>query len=265
MAQPRELSVVDFREVMTSEINRLESLCSQWGSKAEGDGQVRCAIGKASILISGKIRQFSGLIDDCETGGGKRTRLSDLQGFWEMIGLQIDDVDALFRALNQPKVTVQESTPSKAKKKVKKAVPTVAIKRSASSGIKAHISAKRRELSDGVTSAVTDVTSAVTSLAAPKAAPADAANGGGDDKVFDGGFFKVKSPSAHLVSSPRAHQRPSTMMALTPSGYNVKRGSLTPRSAQANKTTPIAIMAATKALRQSLSPSIRRSGLDFDA
>ena len=103
-----------FRERVTSEVSRLQGLCSKW-QEATVDGtldevdpdDVRCAVGKASILISGRIKQFSSLIDDCEraekSGGASDrpvTKVTDLQGFWEMVGLQIEDVDKLFLALD---------------------------------------------------------------------------------------------------------------------------------------------------------------------
>ena len=82
-----------FRERVTSEVSRLRGLCSKWQEAAvdrtlDGVDQddVRCAVGKASILISGRIKQFSSLIDDCEraekSGGVSDrpvTKVTDLQ------------------------------------------------------------------------------------------------------------------------------------------------------------------------------------------
>ena len=63
-------SVVYFRDRVTSEVNRLQELCKKWQAiidkKEDGDkvdereraDDIRCAIGKATILISGRITQF---------------------------------------------------------------------------------------------------------------------------------------------------------------------------------------------------------------
>jgi len=276
MAQPKELTIGGYREVMAAEIKRLNDLCSEWQPKAEGDGQVRCAIGKASILISGKIRQFGGLIDDCEAKH-PRTRLGDLQGFWDMIGLQIDNVDAMFRDLSKPPPPPQPQAPepsvAKAKAVKKKAVSTLttaAVKRPSSSAIKAHISAKRREMMSNQTENE-DVVVANEGRK-PLVTVSKVAGGGAADEdkvVFDGGFFKVTSPSPNLRGA-------SPKTALTPSGYNIKRGAATAVSAspvrrrpggqacKKSSMTPMAIIAATKAARRSLSPSVRRASLDFD-
>jgi len=263
MAETNELTASGYREVMQGEIKRLNGLCSDWQSKADGDGQVRCAIGKASILISGKIRQFSGLIDDCEAGGkAQRTRLGDLQGFWEMIGLQIDNVDAMFRALSQPQNQEDgqdENVPLKSKKKVtKRPVSNISVKRPPSSDIKAHILAKRREMSLSKKPAPSAVTSQAVALKAVDERV---------DKIFDGGFFKVKSPLGPSPSQ-RLHHQQGGSAALSPMGYNARKGTSSTNTAAAHdqsaSTTPLAIMAATKALRKSLSPSVRRSYLDFN-
>merc|ERR1712029_280906 len=99
----------------------------------------------------------------------------------------------------------------------------VAKKRSASSALKAHISAKRRELKDG-------------EAATP------------EDKIFDGGFFKVQSPAC--TGSPKVRAPKGGSDLLSPSGFNSRPPKKTPSSA-----TPLAVMRATKASRKSLSPS----------
>ena len=56
------------------------------------------------------------LIDDCERWEKEgestteperpKTKVTDLQGFWEMVNIQIADVDKLFQDLDKPKGTV---------------------------------------------------------------------------------------------------------------------------------------------------------------
>ena len=51
-----------------------------------------------------RFNQFEGLIDDCELKRGeKETKLDDLQGFWDMIYFQVEDVDKKFISLDKVK------------------------------------------------------------------------------------------------------------------------------------------------------------------
>ncbi len=94
------LSASYFRGLLTSETARLADLCETWeaklasisGGSEDACGQVRTAIGQARLLTNrkGRFEQFSGLIDACEGNKGeKKTTVTDLQGFWEMIYFQV--------------------------------------------------------------------------------------------------------------------------------------------------------------------------------
>lgn len=51
-----------------------------------------------------RFKQFEGLVDDCELKRGeKETKLDDLQGFWDMIYFQVEDVDKKFISLDKVK------------------------------------------------------------------------------------------------------------------------------------------------------------------
>jgi len=51
-----------------------------------------------------RFNQFEGLIDDCELKRGeKETKLDDLQGFWDMIYFQVEDVYKKFISLDKVK------------------------------------------------------------------------------------------------------------------------------------------------------------------
>jgi hypothetical protein len=63
-------------------------------------GDINASKGKAQLLIRERFNQFNKLISDCENQSGeKEIRLDDLQGFWEMIYFQVEDVLASFAAL----------------------------------------------------------------------------------------------------------------------------------------------------------------------
>lgn len=62
-------------------------------------GILRSASGKARLLVSQKMKQFEGLCHNNLNSTPEDqfpTTVDDLQGFWDMVYLQVDHVDALF-------------------------------------------------------------------------------------------------------------------------------------------------------------------------
>ncbi|XP_045530869.1 uncharacterized protein LOC123718432 isoform X1 [Pieris brassicae] len=84
----------------------LESLQNQENISEEVLGLLRAASGKARLLATQKMQQFQGLcynnINEC---GDEQfpTTLEDLQGFWDMVLLQVRNVDALYSHLDSLK------------------------------------------------------------------------------------------------------------------------------------------------------------------
>ncbi|XP_072394700.1 uncharacterized protein vlc isoform X2 [Diabrotica undecimpunctata] len=69
-------------------------------------GKLRSASGKARLLVSQKMQQFKGLCTNNinQTGGEAfPTTNEDLQGFWDMVMLQVDQVDAIFKEIEELK------------------------------------------------------------------------------------------------------------------------------------------------------------------
>jgi hypothetical protein len=62
----------------------------------------RTAIGKANLLVTKKFKQFRGLCDDCirPPPDEPLTKPRDLLGFWEMVQIQIEEVDAAFSKID---------------------------------------------------------------------------------------------------------------------------------------------------------------------
>ncbi|XP_065667108.1 disks large-associated protein 1 isoform X2 [Hydra vulgaris] len=62
-------------------------------------GKIRNAVGKAHLLTTKRFKQFAELCHDNieQDPEKKETKPSDLQGYWEMMSIQIDDVKALFK------------------------------------------------------------------------------------------------------------------------------------------------------------------------
>lgn len=113
-----------FRMQLENEIKRLHALCDDWNLYCEqhkvmlietgGKDMIDAAIGQTKLLTSKKLMQFSSLIDRCESGvtgvglrpndGSEATKpvlSEDLQGWWDMINLQSDNVDKRFANLER--------------------------------------------------------------------------------------------------------------------------------------------------------------------
>ncbi|KAH8402416.1 hypothetical protein KR009_011887 [Drosophila setifemur] len=117
-------SVLYFRLQLENEINRLNALCSEWEAysgenearlqETGGLDMINVTIGQTRLLTTKKMVQFSGLIDRCEAGAtGKNQRpndgseatkpvqAEDLEGWWDMLRLQSDNVDKRFDNLKR--------------------------------------------------------------------------------------------------------------------------------------------------------------------
>lgn len=87
------------------EENRILSQCRQIDPDIncpdlpeEAHGKIRATIGKANLLINQKFKQFQDLCSEHmnPSEDGKPLLWKDLQGFWDMIKIQIDNVDEMF-------------------------------------------------------------------------------------------------------------------------------------------------------------------------
>lgn len=103
-----------FRNLVSLETENFNRLCEKWEKinvheeKLQEDirGEIRCTIGQARLLIAERFKQFSSLIDNNEFNyGDKPTTLEDLQGFWDLIYIQIEDVQNKFKHLDNLKNT----------------------------------------------------------------------------------------------------------------------------------------------------------------
>nr|CAD7423257.1 unnamed protein product [Timema monikensis] len=102
-----ELNVKHFRDTLVLERNTLIAKCEYWQAIQSTDPEiplnvhelVDSAVGQTRLLVTKKFVQFEGLMDMCETGQGRRVTLEDLQGFWEMVYMQVVDVNHRFSQL----------------------------------------------------------------------------------------------------------------------------------------------------------------------
>ncbi|XP_078581377.1 uncharacterized protein LOC144864859 isoform X1 [Branchiostoma floridae x Branchiostoma japonicum] len=96
--------------VMDLEKDRISKLCGQAEKDQEGevseeaDGLLRAAVGKAQLLVNQKFKQFEGLCQqnlNPVDGEGDQclTTSSDLAGFWDLVNIQIEDVNSMFEEI----------------------------------------------------------------------------------------------------------------------------------------------------------------------
>ncbi|XP_010076562.1 PREDICTED: disks large-associated protein 5 [Pterocles gutturalis] len=184
----QEHDVPYFRNILRSETEKLMSQCLQWDGKLELDipedakDLIRTTVGQTRLLIAERFKQFEGLVDNCEfKRGEKETTCADLDGFWDMVNFQVEDVNKKFDNLKKLQDNGWQplDVPSKAIVK-KKTVPN---------GVsKPKLGAAGR-------------TAAQNRLAAIKAALRDQAKHDGaadctqvEKVVFEAGFFRIESP-----------------------------------------------------------------------
>ncbi|KAM6896888.1 disks large-associated protein 5 [Xenentodon cancila] len=199
-----------FRSEMAKETDRLMSLSLHWESKVDDESipeemrdRMRTAVGQARLLMKERFNQFSGLVDDCELGRGEKiTTCTDLQGFWDMVYYQVEDVNKKFDALKEAEGRgwVEDHKPPPRQRKVVKkpsAAPakvtgTKAAAKSRLAAVKAAMKAKQ-QAADAEKAAKdasnTDDNLSSQELQLQAGAPVL------ETTVFDGGFFKVESPA----------------------------------------------------------------------
>ncbi|XP_012694419.2 disks large-associated protein 5 isoform X1 [Clupea harengus] len=228
-----------FRAVMVSETESLTELSQQWEPRFEEDSipeemrdRMRTVVGQARLLMKERFGQFRGLVDDCEFSRGEKiTTCTDLQGFWEMIYFQVEDVNRKFNALKEAEgrgwTEEKKPAPAPRQKQLVKKPPTAgagrpgagaagnAAAKSRIAAIKAAMKAKQQQAeAEKAAQAAASVPETTAASETPsKLQPADT-------MVFHGGFFKVESPmkSAGAVRrSSRLSVAPAASLLATPS------------------------------------------------
>ncbi|CAD1469221.1 unnamed protein product, partial [Heterotrigona itama] len=101
-----------FHFLLNKEINRLNELCEKWmeikrqsDTTEDGQYEINQAIGQTNLLINKKFERFRGLVNDCETGKGKMlVTCKDLQGFWDMMYMEVENCNLRFEKLEKLRV-----------------------------------------------------------------------------------------------------------------------------------------------------------------
>ncbi|GAB6021083.1 hypothetical protein CHUAL_003716 [Chamberlinius hualienensis] len=92
------------KDRINSMITKSESYLDDEEVPEEARGVIRAAVGKANLLISRKFRQFKGLCERNLTQGADEpfpTTTEDLTGFWDMVLIQVDDINKAFEAIDK--------------------------------------------------------------------------------------------------------------------------------------------------------------------
>lgn len=100
-----------FLDIMEKESERLTKLCQETEQEMatkslpeDACGKIRAAIGKAMLLVNKKFKQFRGLCNmNLGVGetNGRRPTDGDLAGFWDMVMIQVDDVNSMFANIDE--------------------------------------------------------------------------------------------------------------------------------------------------------------------
>ncbi|XP_038590864.1 disks large-associated protein 5 isoform X1 [Micropterus salmoides] len=202
--------VTYFRLEIANETDRLITLCGHWEPKVEDESipeemrdRMRTAVGQARLLMKERFKQFSGLVDDCELCRGEKiTTCTDLQGFWDMVYYQVEDVNKKFDALKEAESrgwVEEHKPPPRQRKAVKKpsaapAKPTGATTAAKSrlAAVKAAMKARQQAAEKAAKDAGNIEDNPSPNSREPQPQTEVQPN---DTVVFDGGFFHVESPA----------------------------------------------------------------------
>lgn len=137
-----------FENCLNDEIIRLNKIADDWEIyKTENiellddtQDMIDVAIGQTRLLIKNKFEQFRTIIDQCRNNSGlKEIFPQDLEGFWTMLNLQVENLDERFNKLKQFKnnnwidpdlVSIEPTKPNK--RRGKKNNPKTKSKKSVS-------------------------------------------------------------------------------------------------------------------------------------
>ncbi|XP_042363726.1 disks large-associated protein 5 isoform X1 [Plectropomus leopardus] len=263
-----------FRSEISTETDRLTSLCFHWESKVEDESipedmrdRMRTAVGQARLLMKERFRQFGGLVDDCELGRGEKiTTCTDLQGFWDMVYYQVEDVNRKFDALKEAESRGWEEEhkpPPRQRKVVKKPAATAkptgtkAAAKSRLAAVKAAMKARQLEEKAAKDAGNDEDNPSLNSQepqpqAEPQAAAA-AAVAAAAPVVFDGGFFQVESPAKPPGSLRRSSRLSAAVLPQASPCSNYLSPRRVTRRSLALAQTPVEPAASPAHLRLTLS------------
>ncbi|XP_044517841.1 disks large-associated protein 5 [Gracilinanus agilis] len=213
-AAPPQHDVPYFRNILQSETERLTGFCHEWEMKLaldipdDAQDLIRTTIGQTRLLISERFKQFEGLVNDCDYNcGQKKITCMDLDGFWDMVNFQVEDVNKKFEKLSKLQESEwQEKNTINQKVIRKKAVPVEKCKSkqddAARTAARNRLAAIKASMKEKIKQEEPTLEIAVPGVSKAKEI---------DKIVFDAGFFRVESPvksfSAISTSKEAVHSK----------------------------------------------------------
>ncbi|XP_051967962.1 disks large-associated protein 5 isoform X2 [Xyrauchen texanus] len=249
--------VAYFRAVMASETVCLTEQSELWASRFDDTSipeeirdLMRTAVGQARLLMKERFGQFSGLVDDCDLGRGEKiTTCTDLQGFWDMVYFQVEDVNKKFNVLKEAEARDWKEAETKPvpRKRVVKKPPVAGAKAGAGGGASnaakgrlAAVKAAMRAKQAAEQKATEAPDNNQDDSSAVPAAPANTHPA--QTVVFHGGFFQVESP----VKPIGAVRRLSRISAVSsPHGSKFSTPGRQCRSIAVSRGSPLPCMSLT--------------------
>ncbi|XP_043842370.1 disks large-associated protein 5 isoform X2 [Dromiciops gliroides] len=186
-----------FRNILQSETERLTGFCHEWEKKLTLDipddakDLIRTTVGQTRLLISERFKQFEGLVNDCEYNcGQKKITCMDLDGFWDMVNFQVEDVNKKFEKLSKLQESGWQEKNTLSQKVIRK--KTVPVEKCSSKQDDAARTAARNRLAALKASMREKLKQEEPTfeIVAPVVSKAKEI----DKIVFDAGFFRIESP-----------------------------------------------------------------------
>ncbi|KAH0513606.1 Disks large-associated protein 5 [Microtus ochrogaster] len=185
------------------ESNNVEQDFASPAACDEAKDLIRTTVGQTRLLIMERFKQFEGLIDNCEyKRGEKETTCSDLDGFWDMVNFQVEDVNQKFNNLIKLEEAGWKNNNNPSKKVLRKKIVPGGTNRTKQDDA-GRLAARNRlaAIKNAMKARLKQEEHApVAAVETPKEV---------DKIVFDAGFFRIESPvkSFSALSSERRSQR----------------------------------------------------------
>ncbi|XP_063623584.1 disks large-associated protein 5 [Cydia splendana] len=205
-------SVNHFRRQLNSEIARITAMCDTWDQifaqtvlPEAIQELVLTAVGQARLLMTQKMQQFAGLVERCArpAAGAALVTPADLHGFWDMVFMQVENVDMRFKSLEELRLRdwIEEQKPVAKKVVAKPAAKKVAAKPTGGpSRLREMIAAARKAKKDQESQSE----NSESEKSEPTASP--------ETRTFEAGFFKISSPMKRGSPAPGTpNNRPSLL------------------------------------------------------
>ncbi|XP_075225670.1 disks large-associated protein 5-like [Lycorma delicatula] len=97
-----------FKIALNEEVSKLEILSNRWQNILENSkhvpedikDQIRSVVGQTKLLLNEKLKQFRDLLKNYESGRGDVNITSDdLEGFWDLVLIQVNDLKDKYNML----------------------------------------------------------------------------------------------------------------------------------------------------------------------